>query len=119
VWTDSPVNAANCNSFVGGVPLGTFTGTPALTGVVRQPEYVIEYLHPAQDSGSERKNFDCPTALLITSSAGVATADATSALIDAQTSDMPCYLFRITARGFGPTLNAQVLMQSYFHMIKY
>ena len=32
----------NCN-FNGGVPLGTYTGTPPINGVVRQPEYLMEY----------------------------------------------------------------------------
>jgi len=31
-------------SFDGGVPLGTFTGTPRIAEVARQPEYLIEYL---------------------------------------------------------------------------
>lgn len=36
----------NCN-FTGGVPLGTFTGAPEITGVARQPEYLIEYFSRA------------------------------------------------------------------------
>jgi type IV pilus assembly protein PilX len=32
----------NCDTFTGGVPIGTFTGSPALAGVFRQPEYLIE-----------------------------------------------------------------------------
>lgn len=32
----------NCNGFTGGVPLGTYTGAPALGGVAFQPEYMIE-----------------------------------------------------------------------------
>ena len=39
----------NC-TFVGAVPLGTFTGTPRLAGVVRQPEYLIEYIRLGEDS---------------------------------------------------------------------
>jgi type IV pilus assembly protein PilX len=35
--------AVNCDSFSGGVPLGTFTGRPPLLAVSRQPEYLIEY----------------------------------------------------------------------------
>jgi type IV pilus assembly protein PilX len=37
-----PTPATNC-SFTGGVPLGTFTGAPAIRGVAAQPEYLIEY----------------------------------------------------------------------------
>lgn len=35
---------ANCTSFTGGVPLGTFTGVPEITGVTQQPEYLIELI---------------------------------------------------------------------------
>jgi type IV pilus assembly protein PilX len=35
--------AVNCDSFVGAVSLGTFTGRPPLLAVSRQPEYLIEY----------------------------------------------------------------------------
>lgn len=45
--TKPPVGT-NC-SFTGGVALGTFTGTPALTGVARQPEYLIEYMQRGLD----------------------------------------------------------------------
>ncbi|GAB4397270.1 MAG: pilus assembly protein [Rhodoferax sp.] len=44
---NKPSDASGANKycdFEGGVPLGTFTGTPRLTGVVRQPEYLIEYI---------------------------------------------------------------------------
>lgn len=118
-WSTAVVTAAECDTFTGGVPLGLFTGAPPLAGVVQPPQYLIEYLNPAQDSGAELKNFDCPTPLLVTSAAGVATADAGSAVAATQTLNMPCHLFRITARGFGPTLNAQVVMQTYFHILKY
>lgn len=37
------ISGAAC-SFKGAVPLGTFTGTPAVQGVARQPEYLIEYM---------------------------------------------------------------------------
>ncbi|MBW8828018.1 MAG: hypothetical protein JF606_01040 [Burkholderiales bacterium] len=37
------ISGANC-TFKGAVPLGTFTGTPAVQGVARQPEYLIEYM---------------------------------------------------------------------------
>src|SRR5688500_17209405 len=39
---------AACN-FKGGVPLGTFTGTPAVAGVARQPEYLIEFIQRPDD----------------------------------------------------------------------
>jgi type IV pilus assembly protein PilX len=38
-----PPISASC-AFNGGVPLGTFTGTPRLRGVIRQPEYLIEHM---------------------------------------------------------------------------
>jgi type IV pilus assembly protein PilX len=40
-WNDGAKTGC---SFDGGVPLGTFTGTPRLTEVARQPEYLIEYM---------------------------------------------------------------------------
>lgn len=42
--TKPVVGAGSCTTFVGGVPLGTFTGAPRITGVARQPEYLIEYV---------------------------------------------------------------------------
>lgn len=36
------VSASSCTTFTGGVPLGTFTGAPAVPGVAVQPEYLIE-----------------------------------------------------------------------------
>lgn len=42
-WS-APVDAVtNCSGFTGGVPIGTFTGAPAILGVARQPQYLIEY----------------------------------------------------------------------------
>lgn len=38
----SPVSNNNCNSFTGGVPFGTYTGTAAIQGVAVQPEYLVE-----------------------------------------------------------------------------
>jgi type IV pilus assembly protein PilX len=38
----SSTNPSNCNTFTGGVPYGTYTGAPAVPGVWRQPEYLIE-----------------------------------------------------------------------------
>ena len=40
----TPPSTSNaCDSFTGAVPLGTFTGAPAIRGVAVQPEYLIEY----------------------------------------------------------------------------
>lgn len=43
-WNDATNKgtATNCD-FDGAVPLGTFTGSPNLVAVARQPEYLIEY----------------------------------------------------------------------------
>jgi len=41
MWGDNK-GTASC-TFTGGVPIGTFTGTPNVVGVARQPEYLIEY----------------------------------------------------------------------------
>jgi type IV pilus assembly protein PilX len=41
-------NLANC-SFSGGVPIGTFTDTPNVSGVARQPEYLIEKIDRVYD----------------------------------------------------------------------
>ncbi|MBH1986778.1 MAG: pilus assembly protein PilX [Burkholderiales bacterium] len=49
-WGDDPDDKpsrgsnASCATFTGSVPLGTFTGTPAIRGVALQPEYLIEYV---------------------------------------------------------------------------
>lgn len=123
-WSDyfatlSPntTTAPSCTNFVGGVPLGLFTGTAPMAGVARQPEYLIEYINPKQDTGAETKGFDCPTE--IAGSPGLASADSTTAAAASQSLNMPCHMFRITSRGFGPTLNTQLVMQTYFHIIKY
>lgn len=116
--------AVNCGTFTGAVSLGVFTGTPALPGVVRQPEYLIEYIRPSQDLGFENSNFTCPTPVMTGTDAGFASADAIGSA-GAQVQNMPCHLFRITARGFGSTTrgigaipSTEVLLQTYFHVIK-
>ncbi len=43
LWGDNAVLPANC-TFSGGVPIGTFTGTPNIGGVARQPEDLIEWI---------------------------------------------------------------------------
>ncbi len=70
--SDAAGAGVNC-IFNGAVPLGTFTGTARLAGVVRQPEYLIEYINLSPDSR----------------------------------------LFRVTARGFGATAQAEIVLQSY------
>lgn len=45
LWLDTaPSLPSACATFTGGVPLGTFTDTPRLVGVARQPEYLIEHM---------------------------------------------------------------------------
>jgi type IV pilus assembly protein PilX len=39
-----PGSTGACSTFNGAVPLGTFTGMPRLTGVSRQPEYLLELI---------------------------------------------------------------------------
>ena len=41
---EKPGSGGSCETFTGGVPLGTFTGTPPIRGVALQPEYLIEYV---------------------------------------------------------------------------
>lgn len=45
-WKASPPSGC---AFSGGVPLGTFTGTPGVKGVSRQPEYLIEYMQRGEE----------------------------------------------------------------------
>jgi type IV pilus assembly protein PilX len=47
LWGNN-VALATC-TFNGGVPLGTYTGTPKISGVARQPEYIIEYIKLKDD----------------------------------------------------------------------
>lgn len=118
LWGDnSSLTNASCLTFTGAVPLGLFTGASALTGVARQPEYLIELLTATQDTGQDLKNFDCPVPIAVPE-AGVETADAVTTTVAAQKLNMPCHLFRISARGFGPTTDSQVVLQTYFHIIK-
>lgn len=49
-WQNTaPSLTSACASFTGGVPLGTFTDTPRLVGVARQPEYLIEHMGYNED----------------------------------------------------------------------
>jgi type IV pilus assembly protein PilX len=49
-WQNTaPSLPSACASFKGGVPLGTFTDTPRLVGVARQPEYLLEHMGYNED----------------------------------------------------------------------
>ena len=85
-----PVGFDSCN-FVGGVPLGTYTGTKALVGVARQPEYLVEYFR--------RKNVRLNLAETQVSSSG-------------RNSNQWSPMYRITARGFGYSEKTQVVLQT-------
>lgn len=50
----TPVDQANCTTFKGGVPLGTYTGAVAIKGVSVQPEYLIEYFKRAVPGQQEK-----------------------------------------------------------------
>ncbi len=114
LWTPS---GSTCAAYVGPVPLGRYTGVPPLTGVSKQPDYLIEYLgDPSQDTALVGKGFQCATPLIGVGAALAAADQTTAATVAAPL--MACYLFRITARGFGPSTNTEVMMQSYFSIIK-
>lgn len=49
----TPKNSDHCTTFTGGVPLGTFTGAPAINGVAVQPEYLIEYFQKKDGQGGQ------------------------------------------------------------------
>ncbi len=106
--------APDCSSFTGSVPFGLYTGTPALTGVVRQPEYLIESIS-LNGSGdintSDAKPFDCQVQVGDATTNGLASEDGLGA---SSKTRMHCYQFRITARGWGPTMNTEVMLQGYF-----
>ena len=88
-----PVDSNNCDTFTGGVPLGTFTGVPPISGVAKQPEYLIEVFLRKH----VRMNVD--------------EAQVTSMVENAnQWSTM----YRITARGFGYSTRTQVVLQTVF-----
>ena len=112
LWT---AKGTACDNYTGPVPLGRYTGVAALTGVTQQPDYLIEYIgDPTQ--ATVQTGFSCQTAL-IGSTVGTIynAADETSG--SAKPFTPSCFVFRITARGFGPTVNAQVLVQSYFSIV--
>ena len=50
-FSNKPTTAVGINcTFNGAVPLGTFTGTPRIAAVARQPEYIIEVLKLPSDT---------------------------------------------------------------------
>ncbi len=113
----STFTTGSCTTHKGSVPLGLYTGVFKLTGVSRQPEYLIEYLgDPSQDAALVGKGFQCATPLIDVETALAAADQTTAAKVSVPL--MACYLFRITARGFGPSSNSEVLMQSYFSIVK-
>jgi type IV pilus assembly protein PilX len=54
--TVTPVDTAHC-VFTGGVPLGSFTGVPAVRGVAVQPEYMVEYFRRSNATSYQPSNF--------------------------------------------------------------
>lgn len=108
---------STCATYTGPVPLGRYTGVPSLSGVSKQPDYLIEYLgDPSQDATLSGKGFQCATPLIGVAAALAAADQTTAAAVSSPL--MACYLFRITARGFGPSTNTEVMMQSYFSIVK-
>nr|WP_315231266.1 PilX N-terminal domain-containing pilus assembly protein [uncultured Albidiferax sp.] len=59
LWNDTvankpgrvPVSTANCSTFTGAVPVGTYTGAPIIRGVAKQPEYILEFFKRNQIGG--------------------------------------------------------------------
>ena len=114
LWT---TGGATCATYTGPVPLGRYTGVPKLAGVSKQPDYLIEYLgDPTQDTALVGKGFECATPLIGVVAAKAAEDQTNAAAVT--TPNMACYLFRITSRGFGPSSNTEVMMQSYFSIVK-
>lgn len=110
-------HGTTCATYDGPVPLGRYTGVPPLSGVWKQPDYLIEYLgDPSQDAALIGKGFQCATPLIGVGAALAAADQVNAAAVTAPL--MACYLFRITARGFGPSTNTEVMMQSYFSIVK-
>ena len=101
LWTDDedtkpgrvPVDSNNCDTFTGGVPLGTFTGVPPISGVAKQPEYLIEVFLRKH----VRMNVD--------------EAQVTSM---GENANQWSTMYRITARGFGYSTRTQVVLQTVF-----
>jgi len=114
MWESS---GSTCATYKGPVPLGRYTDVAALDGVSKQPDYLIEYLgEPNQDAALAGKGFKCDTPLIGVEAALASKDQATAAVVPVP--QMDCHLFRITARGFGPSSNTEVVMQSYFSIVK-
>ncbi|WP_232727766.1 PilX N-terminal domain-containing pilus assembly protein [Acidovorax sp. 69] len=88
-----PVSSSNCDSFTGGVPLGTYSGVPAMRGVAKQPEYLIEVF--------QRKHVRI-------------NLDETQVTSTGEKANQWSTMYRITARGFGYSQRTQVVLQSVF-----
>ena len=89
----TPVDSNYCDTFTGGVPLGTFTGVPPISGVAKQPEYLIEVFLRKH----VRMNVD--------------EAQVTSM---GENANQWSTMYRITARGFGYSTRTQVVLQTVF-----
>lgn len=89
----NPVSASNCDTFTGGVPLGTYSGVPPLRGVSKQPEYLIEVF--------QRKHVRI-------------NLDETQVTSTGEKANQWSTMYRITARGFGYSQRTQVVLQSVF-----
>lgn len=102
LWNDNPdskpgrvpeVTNANCDSFTGGVPLGTYTGVPPIRGVSKQPEYLIEVF--------QRKHVRI-------------NLEETQVTSTGEKANQWSTMYRVTARGFGYSERTQVVLQSVF-----
>ena len=88
----SPITTSNC-VFKGATPYGTYTGALPLSGVAKQPEYIIEYF--------KRKNVQLNLAESQVTSQG-------------RQANQWSHMYRITARGFGYSTQSQVVLQTIF-----
>ena len=101
LWNDDPdtkpgrdpVTVVNCDTFTGGVPLGTFTGVPPIRGVAKQPEYLVEVF--------QRKH----VRINLNEAQVTSTGDR---------ANQWSIMYRVTARGFGYSQRTQVVLQSVF-----
>lgn len=89
----NPVDNKNCDTFTGGVPLGTYSGVPPVRGVAKQPEYLIEVYR--------RKNVRI-------------NLDEKQVTSTGDNANEWSVMYRITARGFGYSERTQVVLQSVF-----
>ena len=89
----NPVSSTNCDTFTGGVPLGTYSGVPPIRGVAKQPEYLIEVF--------QRKHVRI-------------NLDETQVTSTGEKANQWSTMYRVTARGFGYSQRTQVVLQSVF-----